>query len=768
MLDAGTVNLVTGGGCAECGAPAHTVRLSGERESAAQLALPRERCRDTTFVRDAAAVAQPHPETDAFRRLPFASSHEAPSAATQPAAFPDCQTLLDSLLAGNYDGDRDKSVLEAISNAISLRGERPEIHLKHKNGRVRVYTTQLSPRQAVVKTSQVNKRRATARRLHGMAPKGVARAQRRRAHPTSAPVRLPVAEQVGMVAALSISHIGFNRWRLALGGAGRDLASLPALRAARRELSSLPGKQVTVTGSGAHLVSVTAAIQERVTALCAAGLFIKRPVRDALNVRNEPAVAAHLPTLPGSPPPSVPDVQVTLGLDKSGDPGTVKTVATIINQAHPNSPSNTILAGVCPCETDGCDDLAAMLETHLPQVESLLRDGVWVRGVCRPVRLLLGSDYAAQCDVLGHKGASATRPCLECKSTRCPSKAQRLLDAAYCTLQDVVVDRHLREATHFAARMVTDGAAPTVGAPCTSEHHCSVVRSPLLAINPSQIVPIPLHTTQGVTHRYLRLGIDMVMMFRSASDGAVAGRQAGAAFAAELVELLHERVRVRPTSYHGGLFIGRDCHTIGENSVDVCLALKGKVSETNLAAYERAWSLWNRVRKTLNRAAIISAEESAQFRADTSSMVSLLKRSFPWLSISPKLHIHMCHAPDFFERFGSIGLYGEQGLEAWHGRYGQNAVKYPGATELERAAAFMREMALAREAGCDVLARYAPSRKPAKAGARKATKPDDKRRRENKPRLLTCLAVNGRAEKKRKQWAAKISGEASTTVGAYL
>jgi len=29
-----------------------------------------------------------------------------------------------------------------------------------------------------------------------------------------------------------------------------------------------------VTGSGAHLVSLTAAIQERVSALCAAGLFI--------------------------------------------------------------------------------------------------------------------------------------------------------------------------------------------------------------------------------------------------------------------------------------------------------------------------------------------------------------------------------------------------------------------------------------------------------------------------------------------------------------
>ena len=345
ILDEATVKLVERGGCAECGAPAHTVRLSGERESAAQLALPRERGRGTTFVPDAAAAAQPHPETDAFRRLPFASSHEAPSAATQPAAFPDCPTFLDILLAGNYDGDEDKWVLEAIASAILLRGKRPEIHLKHKNGRVRVYTTQLSPRKDEVKTGQVNKRRATARRLHGMAPKGVAPAQRRRVHPTSAPVLLSVEEQVGLVAALATSPIGLNRWRLALGGAGRDLASLPALHAARRELSSLPGKQVIVTGSGAHLASLTAAIQERVSAFLVAGLFIELPVRGALNVHNEPSGAADLPILPGSPPPSVPDVQVTLGLDQGGDPFTVKHVATIINQAHPNSPSNPHVRG---------------------------------------------------------------------------------------------------------------------------------------------------------------------------------------------------------------------------------------------------------------------------------------------------------------------------------------------------------------------------------------------------------------------------------------
>jgi len=43
-------------------------------------------------------------------------------------------------------------------------------------------------------------------------------------------------------------------------------------------------------------------------------------------------------------------------------------------------------------------------------------------------------------------------------------------------------------------------------------------------------------------------------------------------------------------------------------------------------------------------------------------MVALLKSSFPWPSISPKLHILMCHAPDVLESLGSIMIYGEHRL----------------------------------------------------------------------------------------------------------
>ena len=132
------------------------------------------------------------------------------------------------------------------------------------------------------------------------------------------------------------------------------------------------------------------------------------------------------------------------------------------------------------------------------------------------------------------------------------------------------------------------------------------------------------------------------------------------------------------------------------------------------------------------------------------------------------MHILMFHAPAVLDAFRSIGLYGEQGLEAWHGRYGQHAFKYPGANELGRAAAFVRAMALAREAGPDVLTCQPPNRTPAVAGVRKARKLGDKRRRDNRPALPVCCAESRKAVKMCKQWAAGNASEEASTVGAHL
>jgi len=406
------------------GASSGTVdRLGGERQAAARAESLGQRRRAVSPTHVGGGAQPQELPVDARRRLLFASGGELssepiqppPSSATKLPALPSCQEFLDGLRAGNYDREQDKSTLEDIASAILRRGDRPEIRLRHKNGSVRVYLRQLSRRKAQVKTSQTNKRREAARRRQGGgAQVGVAKTKRCRTRPSRGAVQLSVTEQVGLVAALSMSNVGFNRWRLALGGAASGLCSLPLLRAERRELSGLPGKKVVVTGSGTHLVSLTAAIQKRVSALCDGGLFVERPANSAAALNDAataaPGVAAAAVAFPGSPATSRPDVQIVVGLDKGGDPGTVKIVASIINQAHPNSPSKTILVGVCTCDNDNYEALAAMMETHLPQLDALLRDRVMVQGARCPVRLMFGCDYDAQCCFLGHKGVAVGGP----------------------------------------------------------------------------------------------------------------------------------------------------------------------------------------------------------------------------------------------------------------------------------------------------------------------------------------------------------------------
>lgn len=92
-----------------------------------------------------------------------------------------------------------------------LRDERLEIRLKHKNGAKRVYVRRLTSRKARVKTSQDNKRRARARRFRVAGGAAGESLPRRRVPVSRARAHLSVPEQVGLVAALSMSQRCFNR-----------------------------------------------------------------------------------------------------------------------------------------------------------------------------------------------------------------------------------------------------------------------------------------------------------------------------------------------------------------------------------------------------------------------------------------------------------------------------------------------------------------------------------------------------------------------------
>ena len=516
-----------------------------------------------------------------------------------------------------------------------------------------------------------------------------------------------------------------------------------------------------------HLANLALAVQERVTALCDTGQFVERVFygADHKPLRDEDAAVPDdfdPGAWGGRPPATVPDVHITVGLDKGGDPGSVKIVVSIINQQRPNKPGNAILAAVCPFRQDQYAQLSAIVAIHTPHLDELLGRRVDVRGERRPVRLLLSGDWESQSTVIGHKGPNATIPCYKCKSTKAPSITHATLDAMYGTRQDVSGPWHLRDADQYAT-------CAEVRVNCGQNSHLSVTRPALVSPHPRQIVPIPVHLTLGINSRELRLAVEVVIR--------CCGRDAGSSFAYELAEVLHAEARVHPVPYHGGLFIGRDCHAIGDHKDAVCVALEGNLSglmgepaalaAEYLQACRDSWALWNRIRKVVNRATIATAAETTAFKSDVTTFVTGLKASVGWLNVSPKLHLLLAHAPDFLEEFGSIGLYGEQGLEAWHCRYRQTARLYPGETDLTSTAAFVRSMALAGGANPAVLDRFAPLRASAKEGAHKATKDGDTRLRANKPAAPVSDETREKAAHERELWADKVFAVAAETMITY-
>ena len=82
------------------------------------------------------------------------------------------------------------------------------------------------------------------------------------------------------------------------------------------------------------------------------------------------------------------------------------------------------------------------------------------------------------------------------------------------------------------------------------------------------------------------------------------------------------------------------------------------------------------MRPVLNPTRPASVEETEAFRRDSARFVDGMTAFFPWSTVTPKLYVLCFHAPDFFELFGSIGRYSEQGLESWHAHFNQNSTLY--------------------------------------------------------------------------------------------
>jgi len=176
------------------------------------------------------------------------------------------------------------------------------------------------------------KRLAAARAVVGSSPSALPNAPAAVARP-----RPPIALQAGMLAAIGLSDAKFGRVRASFCGADGPMASFPELRKARATLLRAPANEVDVDDSGAHRSYMRLAVEARLGQLCTAGSFIERPVYDAAGkavpkTRAITVPAEGEPTVPvGTPPESMLDVLLSIGLDKGGSPSSFKVFMGLHN-----------------------------------------------------------------------------------------------------------------------------------------------------------------------------------------------------------------------------------------------------------------------------------------------------------------------------------------------------------------------------------------------------------------------------------------------------
>jgi len=520
--------------------------------------------------------------------------------------------------------------------------------------------------------------------------------------PSAAVSALPVRLQTQFVVANNISYETWQRIRRLMGGASSRLASAAVMRADGREASAESRNLVRATAVGATLVSVRAAVEALVADLIARNQFIERPVAGR------------------------PDGEILLafGLDKGGRQSSCKAVLACINQPQPCSRDKTILFGVFRFEKDDYSSLAAMAELYSPDLEDLRTNGVSVAGVTRPVHMTMMGDYSFTTSFDGHAGATCRFPCGYCCCLARPSAASKALlpiYADYGIIQDGSrAGRVPRTLLHKSAMsdLYANGPLAAMEDPPAVSITLSYERRPLMVFAPEDIVPMPLHITLGVSPWLLSLGAEAVAFDSGASRAEE--------YATALSRALRIDVGVSPAPYWGGTFAGRACHKIGRCLAAVCAVLDQFVPPSRAAAYRRSCELWADLLPVLNRASIIAAPERATFRRQAAEFVDLLRSSFEWASITPKLHILACHAADWLDRYGSLGLFAEQGLEAWHGYFNQNSTVFAADSFLESCVRLVKRAAVSRGPGDSAFNR-GKRRAPAPANARCAKRPSDLR-----------------------------------------
>jgi len=456
------------------------------------------------------------------------------------------------------------------------------------------------------------------------------------------------------------------------------------------------------------------------------------------------------------------DVHVCVGMDKGGKTSTCTLVAAVANQSQPQKREHSILLAMYPCTSDGHPELTAMIGPWVAHLQDLLTNGITVNGQLRAVRLFFNGAFAFLSNFCGHMGATCHMSCRWCLVARLPSDNSHEEAATYSNMQRAADKlRVLRTRAHLQSMAVAyvSGGNASLETPLPLSKHFAIERCPIFDAYPEKSVPLPLHITLGVTSFLLQLGISAVVEGR----GEACGRAAALAVGRALVD----DARVRPEPYLGGGFEGRSCHKIAAKGVIVCNRLAPYLPPRQLAALRVAWDAWGSLAGVLSRAEEISPIDVTTFDWTGAGLLPPLQAAFPWISVSVKLHVLAHHAPAFLRRFGSLGIYGEQAMEAWHGFFNQRGAQFTAENFLGSCLALAQHAAIARDPCAAAVLDNGEHRRAAAPGACRATKPGDKRQRINKPNTERATAGSTKLEEVRQQWAEVRVSNAVKSVSAY-
>jgi len=264
---------------------------------------------------------------------------------------------------------------------------------------------------------------------------------------------------------------------------------------------TLPAMEVSFVGTGANQAYLSRAVEGRLADQWVARLLIECLANDPQGVaisqtRDNEIPSDERPSHRGFyPPADMQDIHISIGLDRGGNPSSVKGVMGFPNHEHPNRLGNLLLVAVCSHSKEEHPEVVATLSAHVAQLLRLSYTEVVVGGHGRAVRMFVNSDFPAVTSTLGYKGHSASMPCHSCLDMTCPTESHPLLDRAFETLRDWDYTHLPRTAGHWKEMHPAYGSLGRNAAELRLATHMSAERSPGIAAPPSQTVPIPLHFT---------------------------------------------------------------------------------------------------------------------------------------------------------------------------------------------------------------------------------------------------------------------------------